>query len=381
MASTEQILTHCRKLVTELGYRKEYLAGLKGRCHGIAGYFSNYIPQEVIAAAGFHPLRIIGSFEVGATHQHALFNPVCSFVQDVYAAARSGEFSVLDKIIFPNSCDSLKLLRQMWDDEIKPPPAFTLLHPVRIDDASIQYFAEQIRQFAGVMKETGGVNFTEADLCREIRHYNETRGLLRRLYQIRKTDNTFLTGSDTVALVTAGLIMDRQEYRRLLEAIVQRSQQQPSQVQGGLKNLMIIGPLVDNIELLKQIEQQGACIIDDDITNGSRYFDGDVQTQGDPYTCLAERYLHAAPSPTLYTDPNAELQAFKDRVAELNPDDVLFIIQKFCEPHIHNYLSKAEVLRQMNIPVLMLEVEHGRDNPVPADLLRIESFLEMSSRR
>lgn len=381
MASTEQILTHCRKLVTEPGYRKEYLAGLKNRYRGIVGYFSNYIPQEVIAAAGFHPLRLIGSFEAGAAHQHALFNPVCSFVQDVYAAARFGEFSVLDKIIFPNSCDSLKLLRQMWDDEIKPPPACTLLHPVRIDDASIQYFAEQIRQFADEMKKAGGINFTEADLCREIQHDNETRGLLRRLYQIRKTDKPFLTGADTVALVTAGLIMDRQEYRKLLEAIVQRSQKQPSQVQGGLKNLMIIGPLVDNIELLKQIEQQGACIIDDDITNGSRYFDGDVQTQGDPYTRLAERYLRAAPSPTLYTDPNTEIEAFKGRVTELDLDGVIFIIQKFCEPHVHNYLAKADILRRMNILVLMLEVEHGQDNPVPADLLRIESFLEMSSSR
>lgn len=381
MDSTEQMLAHCRKLVTQPRYRNEYLSGLRDRCCGTVGYFSNYIPQEVIAAAGFHPLRIIGSFEAGAAHQHALFNPVCSFVQDVYAAARAGEFSFLDKIIFPNSCDSLKLLRQMWEDEIKQPPAFALLHPVRIDDASIQYFAEQIRIFADEIKEAGGVNFTQADLFNEINHYNEIHGLLRRLYAIRKTDNTFLPGSDTVALVTAGLILDRQEYHQLLEQVVRKGQQQPPQTQSDLKNLMVIGPLVDNMELLKQIEQQGACIVDDDITNGSRYFDSDVQTQGDPYTCLAERYLRAAPSPTLYTDPNAEIEALKGRVAGLNLDGVLFIIQKFCEPHVHNYLAKADTLRRMNIPVLMLEVEHSQDNSVPADLLRIESFLEMSSSR
>ena len=123
----KEILKHCRNLVSDPDYRKAYLLGFEDN-KGVSGYFSNYIPQEIIAAAGFHPLRIIGCVNPAGPGQHDLLNPVCSFVQDVYTAALSGGFSFLKNIIFPNSCDSLKLLRQMWDDRIKNPPAYTLLH-------------------------------------------------------------------------------------------------------------------------------------------------------------------------------------------------------------------------------------------------------------
>lgn len=376
-----KLLQHCRNLVTDPAYRNTSLAEIKDRTRGIVGYFSNYIPVEVIAAAGFHPLRIIGTLTPAAgTHPHGLFNPVCSFVQDVWAAARSGAFSQLDRIVFPNSCDALKLLAQQWEDVITHPPAETLLHPVQADAVSITYFAEVIRQWAEGLKAAGGINFTESDLRRQIDQANAVRRLQRRLYAVRKLNPALLAGSDAIALITAGFIMDRRAYQRMLEEVVgdAESQAQSPQPPPDGKNLMLIGPLVDNLELLKQIERQGVCLIDDDITNGSRSVDRDVETQGDPYINLAQRYLRAAPSPTLYTDAASEQAAFSRRITDLQPDGVLFIIQKFCEPHVHNYLSKAEALRRMGIPALMLEVEHGQNSLAPADLLRIESLIEVA---
>lgn len=381
MADTPEIVKKCQLLIADPAYRNISLAELKGRTRGVVGYFSNYIPSEVIAAAGFHPLRIIGALTpASGASPRGLFNPVCSFVQDVWAAACSGAFSQLDRIVFPNSCDALKLLAQQWQDAITHPPAETLLHPVQADAVSITYFAEVLRQWANRLKAAGGCDFTESDLRSQITHANTVRRLQRRLYAVRKLNPALLAGSDAIALITAGFIMDRHAYRRLLEEVVGdlESQAQPPQPRPELKNLMLIGPLVDNLELLMQIEQQGVCLIDDDITNGSRSMDRDVETQGDPYINLAQRYLQAAPSPTLYTDAASESAAFRRRITDLQPDGVLFVIQKFCEPHVHNYLSKVETLRTMGIPALMLEVEHGQNSLAPADLLRIESFIEVA---
>ena len=138
------------------------------------------------------------------------------------------------------------------------------------------------------------------------------------LYAIRKSNKTFLSGADAIALMTAGLMMDRGEYNRILEQIVEDGRNQPPENDKPGKNILIIGPLVDNIGLLEQIESLGANIVDDDITNGFRYVGRDVRTQGDVYENLAERYLCSAPSPTLYTDPKHELQAFGDRMAGLS---------------------------------------------------------------
>ena len=103
MTSTQQILEKCRHLVSQPDYRKEYLLDIQKKCRGITGYFSNYIPEEIIAAAGLHPLRIIGLYDTSKSRQRALFNPVCSFVQTVFLAVCSGEFAFLKNIVFPNS--------------------------------------------------------------------------------------------------------------------------------------------------------------------------------------------------------------------------------------------------------------------------------------
>jgi benzoyl-CoA reductase/2-hydroxyglutaryl-CoA dehydratase subunit BcrC/BadD/HgdB len=68
-------------------------------------------------------------------------------------------------------------------------------------------------------------------------------------------------------------------------------------------------------------------------------------------------------------------------VAELDVDGVIYVNQKHCEPHVHNYLSKAEILKQMKIHVLMFEVEHDRSALSAGDMLRLESFIEIAKRR
>jgi benzoyl-CoA reductase subunit C len=293
-------------------------------------------------------------------------------------AASCGEFSFLKNIVFPNSCDSLKVLRQTWEYEIKKPKAYTLLHPINADSSSIRYFAHQLRAFAVEMKRESGVEFTDAELKKTIDKYNRTRDLLRQLYDIRK-NNTFLTGADAIALMTAGLILDRDEYNAMLRQIIDKGLQS-SHGSKNLKRIMVIGPLVDNYVLLNRIEQFGAIIVDDDITNGSRYCSQDVETQGDLYENLAERYLSTRPSPTLNSSIKTDEQAFQERIDKLDLDGVIYINQKFCEPHVHNYFAKLGILKQRKINVLMLEIEHTGLDVGERDLLRIESFIEIAGR-
>jgi len=378
MPTIQHLLEKCKNLISKPDYRSAYLLDIPQKYHGITGCFSNYIPEEIIVAAGLYPLRIIGFWNVSKSPQRSLFNPVCSFVRDVFLAACSDEFSFLRNIVFPNSCDSLKVLRQMWEYEIKKPKAYTLLHPINADDSSVQYFANQLKVFAVEMKKESGVDFTDAELKKTIDKYNQTRGLLRQLYDMRKT-NTFLAGADAVALMTAGLILERDEYNTMLRQIIDEGLQNRRNDKN-LKRIMIMGPLTDNYALLDKIERFGAIIIDDDITNGSRYCSRDVETAGDLYENLARRYLFADPSPTLNSSIKTDEQAYRRRIDGLDLQGVIYINQKFCEPHVHNYLSKLEILKQGGINVLMLEIEHAGLDTSERDLLRIESFIEIAKR-
>ena len=373
---TQRILEKCKCLVLQPGYRAAYLQEIQSKTRGISGCFSNYIPEEVIAAAGFHPLRIIGRYETPSYEGQSLRTPVCSFVRDVFAVAQSGAFSFLSNVVFPHSCDSLQVLQQMWEAELTSPPAYVLLHPIKADDYSVRYFAQQIEKLANLLKNDSGLSFTDSQLADHIQRYNRTRQLLRTLYGVSAGKAPLLKGSDRIALVTAGMIMDRDEYNQMLHLVIENLSAGSLEREAG-KRIMVLGPLVDDLELLETIERLGASIIADEVTNGSRYFDGDVELDGNLYENLARRYLRARPSPTMSSDFQLDEQLFYQRVTDLNPDGIIYINQKFCEPHIHNYLAKREILAEMKVNILMLEVEHHRDVVSERDLLRVESFVEM----
>jgi len=379
MEITQQIIERCKKLISLPGYRKDYLLGIKGKYQGIIGCFSNYIPEEVIVAAGIHPLRIIGIFDTSKLSRHSIFNPVCSFAQDVFSATGSDDFSLLNSIVFPNSCDSLRVLAQMWEHNINQPPAICLLHPINADSNSIQYFTRELEKFAEKLQGLSGSNFSQDQLKQSIEKYNLTRSLLRELYDIRRNSDSFISGGDAIALMTAGLIMDRDEYNQMLTSIVEEGKGNSSK-NNSLKRIMIIGPLVDDYTLLNKIEQFGAYIVYDDITNGTRYCGLDVETEGNLYENIAKRYLLSAPSPTLNSDKHANKCSFGYLIDELDLDGIIYINQKFCEPHVHKYLEEVEILKNMGVNSLMLEVEHGRLAAKERDLLRIESFIEIAER-
>ncbi|GEM_PF-4007403 len=375
--SLNQVIGRCKKLVLDPLVRRQYLLDIRKQGRSIVGCFSNYIPEEIVAAAGYHPARIIGIFGASNALSRSLLNPVCSFVQDVFSAACTGEFSSMDVVVFPNSCDSLRVLRDIWDCQIKTPTACALLHPVRNDRDSILYFADQLRSFAAQLSRKSGVEIAESALKTSIDRYNQTRQLLRKLYDLRKTGEFLLKGSDAVALMTAGLVLDRNQYNAMLQQVIELGSHKQS---GGNrpKRMMIVGPLVDHYPLLEKIEEFGACLIVEDITNGARYCDRDVEPQGDLYENIAERYLCASPSPTMNDTTQLYEDSFRSRIRELNLDGVIFINQKFCEPHVHNYLAKMGILKQMRISCLMLEVDHGKQDVHERDALRLESFIEMA---
>ncbi len=323
-----QILSQCKDVITNPDCRQQYLQDIRKQGRPIAGCFSNYIPEEIIAAAGFHPVRIIGVYSAPNAPHRTLSNPVCSFVQDIFSAACAGAFSSMDIVVFPNSCDSLRVLRDIWDCQIKTPPACTLLHPVRNDRDSILYFADQLRIFAAKLSRLIGSERSEVSLKKSIEQYNQTRQMLRKLYGLRKTGGISLKGSEAVILMTAGLILDRDQYNTMLQQVIDLGSCKPSDGKRQ-KRFMIIGPLVDHYPLLQKIEELGGCLVDEDITNGVRYCDRDVELQGDLYENIAERYLLASPSPTMNDTAQNQEDSFRNKLRDLNLDGVIFINQKF----------------------------------------------------
>jgi benzoyl-CoA reductase/2-hydroxyglutaryl-CoA dehydratase subunit BcrC/BadD/HgdB len=126
---------------------------------------------------------------------------------------------------------------------------------------------------------------------------------------------------------------------------------------------------------LALIEELGARIVGDDLCTGSRYFAPPVVGNGDPISALADRYLHRLPCPAKYHPDHQPGEHLLKLVNETKANGVVFVLQKFCDPHAFDYAIVKEKLDVAAVPHLRLEMEH-----VPALdqwRTRLQAFLEL----
>ena len=133
------------------------------------------------------------------------------------------------------------------------------------------------------------------------------------------------------------------------------------------------------MEVYKLIESVGFSIVDD-LCTGTRFFKSDVEKRKikdmeDAMGFLADKYFLKAPCPTKNYEGDRRFKYLLDRAQKV--DGVVFILLKFCEPHLFDYAQLKKELGSRGKRTLLLELEF----PI-ASLeqlrTRLEAFYEMT---
>ncbi|MCP4681860.1 MAG: 2-hydroxyacyl-CoA dehydratase, partial [Desulfobacterales bacterium] len=87
----------------------------------LCGYFCDYVPEELLWAAGMTTIRITGgSGNVTAADKHMQSN-VCSFARRCFDQALEGVFDYLDGLVIPHTCDIMTRMYDLWAYRLKKP--------------------------------------------------------------------------------------------------------------------------------------------------------------------------------------------------------------------------------------------------------------------
>jgi benzoyl-CoA reductase subunit C len=62
-------------------------------------------------------------------------------------------------------------------------------------------------------------------------------------------------------------------------------------------------------------------------------------------------------------------------VKDFKVEAVIFVLQKFCDPHLFDYPFMEDRLKEFEIPTLLIETEHV-NSPIGPLKTRIEAFFE-----
>jgi len=341
----------------------------------ILGYFCTYTPEEMIHAAGILPVRILGdSLDISLADLH-LPNFACSFVRSSLDAGLKGKYDFLDGAVFPQSCDSIQVLSNVW--QLKFPDKFcsSVIVPANMNAAgSLCYFVNELKRFKEDLESLIKREISESDLQESIELYNRNRKLLEELYAIRR-ESSAINASDLLAVLISGMLLPKAEHTDLIAQLLSYLRSASSQASDKPK-IVLTGNVCGSPDIIKLIESAGITVVDDALCIGSRYFRGQIDEGIDPIEAIAQRYLRKVHCPCKYSSDFDYSKYLFSLVSNSKAQAVIFLQIKFCDPHLFDYSYLARKLKSNGIPHLLIEYEQ-QSSSLNQIKTRLEAFSEM----
>jgi benzoyl-CoA reductase subunit C len=342
----------------------------------VFGYFCTYTPEEIIHAAGGIPFRIIGQKQGVVCSDAHLQSYSCSLVRTGLDMALTKKLDFLEGAVFPHTCDSIQRLSDIWRINTQYAYHADIVLPVKLQTQSARtYLIEELSEFVRKLEKYTGREITVPALQESIRLYNVMRANLTRLYEAKKENPGVVPSRALNDCVQAAMFMPVEEHNKLMGELL--GDLPAGAGSGHPVRVFIVGNLCVFDEIYDYIEEGGGTVVGDDMCTGSRYFAVNADEKSPrPIEALADRIIKrpiCAAKHNPLVDRGAYLRAM---MQDTGAEGVIFLMVKFCDPHLFDYPYLKESVDELKIPHLLIETE--MDNPSLAQIrTRIEAFMEM----
>jgi benzoyl-CoA reductase subunit C len=359
-------------------YRPAREAAAQGR--KVAGYMCSYSPQELLHAAGYFPVRVIGRLGATPRADELLQSFICSFARSTFDAGLSGEFNFLEIMLFAHTCDTMQNLADLWQGNCPGMKTIITAMPnLHSGTASATYFRKELDRVRGCIEEIAGP-ITEDQLRASIRLYEQHREAMKSLYALRRACPEALSGTQMMSVILSSFLMPREQHLALITTLIDKLRNLPAGTASKRPKVVVGGSVCQAVDFIAAIEEAGCLVADDDLCMGRRSYLLPPSPGGDPMDALTRLYLSRDPCPAIHKPGFDPAVTMLERVRQSQSDGVIFLITKFCDPFGFDYPHINEQLEKAGIPSLMLEIEQHL--PVPEQVrTRMEAFVEILQSR
>ncbi len=351
----------------------------------IAGYFCCYVPVEILSAANYVPVRILGDMSEPITKaDNHLPNVMCVFYRSVLDLALKGRYDYLDGFFAPHACDAAERVGGIWRSLFDLPCSFYIDEPHTDHEAAAEFFKEQLKLMIKTIEEEGGSEKLNDEVIKEsIELYNRQRELVWELYEMRKEDPPPVSGTEVLQVLISLMYMPVEEGISLIKEVLDEVKSREITIPKKPR-MLVHGCLVDDVEFTKLIEDSGFNIVMDDTAIGSRSFGHNIELTADPLDGLVDRYLNKIVCPrTFRTTGKTRQEDLENRfgylrkfISEWKVDAVYMNIIRNCDihgyeiPEIKYYFEEV-----IGIPAMVLEQDYTTTSLAPLRT-RFQAFAE-----
>jgi benzoyl-CoA reductase subunit C len=338
MNDFNNIIDKCKNLAFDLNftYAKEWKEKEAGRV--LVGYMPIYFPREIVHAANGLAVGILG---VGDRKQvikgDAYYQSyICRIPRGIIELALDNHLNNFDGFIFPAICDVIRNLSGMFHILKQGKFVKYLDYPQNFQsDIGGSFYKNELLQVLNQIKKINNVEITSEKLNNSIELFNKNRNLIEKIYSIKQEYPWRLTAEDLYYIIRAGMVITVEEHNNILEDVIDHISEDIGEPMDKIK-VIVSGSFCEQppVSLIKTIELAGCYIVDDDFMLGSRWIQGDVDTNtDDPVNAIVEAYLTKSTfSSSVYDVGNPK----EDRLIELfkrrKADGIIFAAPSFCDP-------------------------------------------------
>jgi benzoyl-CoA reductase/2-hydroxyglutaryl-CoA dehydratase subunit BcrC/BadD/HgdB len=386
-------LKSIEKIKQRLKERPAELAAERKSGKKVVGWQGYNLPEEIIHALGFIPVRIaVGGddrlVEIGARY---ISTKNCVFVREtigLFAENKDPYIQNMDVLAFDATClqtfRTAELLQYYFNKEV-----FILGVPRNFywEEAQV-YFEKELGYLVSRLEEYAGVKLTKDALSASIALYNETRSTLAAIYDYQAAANPAITWLEAYDTIQAGYYLDRAEYAALLkEVLAELKEAAPNPVieeNDDEARIFISGSVIPpgDRKLIGIIESMGGRIVGDDIWTGI-IPNLNVTIAEPTVPALARAYLNRTPHGALpYLDlaSDRRLASLKSQIKKFRAHGVIYHTLRYCDPYTFKAKETKDVLADEGVPLLEIHTEYAGSD-YEAIRTRVEAFVEMLKTR
>jgi benzoyl-CoA reductase/2-hydroxyglutaryl-CoA dehydratase subunit BcrC/BadD/HgdB len=337
-------------------YRQRDLAAKEWKSKGgkVVGYFCNNVPEEMISAAGFFPVRLSGNPRGGTEKLDEYEYPAEGFTRSMANMLLTGEYNFLDYLAVPHARDSVHRLYMFLVGLKAANPALVLPELYFLDNLHTTFFSAEIFNrarwlaFKKKLEEWSGKKISPKALSKAIAINNESRMLLKQVASLRTANPPRLSGVEALQIIGSSMFMLKEEHNKLLKEYLSHADDLPER--DGVR-LFIEGSPLDNLQLYELVESCGATIVGEDNCWGNRYSDVLVDTTREPLEAIFDRYQRRSPCSRIYP-LNRRVEYCVEAATEAKAQGAIFYVYVFDEAEAWETPDKRKALDKKNIPSL-----------------------------
>lgn len=344
----------------------------------VMGVYCCHIPEEILYAADILPYRLKGTnckdSSLAESYMSALS---CSFARACLEGLLDGSLDFLDGIVGADGC---LMMQRVYDNIKAAAPNKMVYHqftaPRTKTPRAVEFYQMEIEELKAMAEKVSGVTVTEERLQHAIEVYNESRRLIRELYELRKEEEPVISGAECLKITLCATAMPKDVFNEKLAAFLEEVKQREP-ISDYSSRLMLIGSALDEPDYLNIFEEKGGLFVTDMQCFGSRYLWEPVElVEEGAMASIAKAYLLRPVCPRM-CDMHHEL---RDRILamaeEYNVEGMIYVRMKNCDMWGGESLFLDQKIREAGLPLLILEREEITTNAGQV-AIRAEAFLEM----